>query len=92
MARFRHDAFGSGIIGAAVGYAAARSVDPGYDQAAMLLGIAAACYVAFVPQVWPQVWSFLRDRLAPHGRRGPSGPVTSLPIEAEGAERGAAAR
>jgi hypothetical protein len=63
MVRSRHDAFGGGIIGAAIGYAAARSVDPGYDQVVMLLGIAAACYVAFVPRVW----SFVRDRLAARG-------------------------
>jgi hypothetical protein len=47
MARLRHGAGGGTLIGAVVGYVAARSLDPRYDQAAMLLGVAAACCLAF---------------------------------------------
>ena len=63
MARFRHGAGGGTLIGAVVGYAAARSLDPRYDQAAVLLGVAAACCLAS----GPEVWSFLRGRLAGRG-------------------------
>jgi hypothetical protein len=63
MARLRHGASGGAVLGAAVGYAAARSVDPRYDQAVMLLGVAVACCVAF----GPEAWSFVRDRLAGRG-------------------------
>ena len=63
MARLRHGAGGGTLVGAALGYVAARSIDPRYDQGAMLLGIAAACCLAF----GPEVWSFLRDRLVARG-------------------------
>ena len=54
MVRLRHGAGGGTLIGAAIGYVAARSLDPRYDQGAMLLGITAP-------------WSFLRGRLAARG-------------------------
>jgi hypothetical protein len=60
MVRSRHGAGGGTLIGAAIGYVAARSLDPRYDQGAVLLGIAAVCCLAF----GPEVWSFLRGRLA----------------------------
>ena len=63
MVRSRRGADGGTLIGAAVGYVAARSLDPRYDQGAVLLGIAAACCLAF----GPEVWSFLRGRLAARG-------------------------
>ena len=63
MARSRHGAGGATLIGAALGYIAARSLDPRYDQGAVLLGIAAACWLAF----GPEIWSFLRARLAARG-------------------------
>jgi hypothetical protein len=59
MVRLRHGGGGT-LIGAAIGYVAARSLDPRYDQGAVLLGIAAVCCLAF----GPEVWSFLRGRLA----------------------------
>jgi hypothetical protein len=63
MVHFGHRASSGAVIGAAVGYAAARSVDPQYDQGVMLLAIAVACYVAF----GPAIRSFVRDRFAAHG-------------------------
>ena len=66
MVRFRHGAFGGGVIGAAVGYAAARSIDAQHDQAVMLLGVAVACWLAFGPAI--RIRSFVRDRLAARGR------------------------
>src|SRR3954465_13362621 len=63
MVRSRHGGGGGTLIGAAIGYVAARSLDPRYDQGAMVLGIAAACCLAF----GPEVWSFLRGRLAARG-------------------------
>jgi uncharacterized membrane protein (Fun14 family) len=63
MVRFRYGAGSGAVIGAAVGYAVARSVDPQYDQAVMLLGVMTACCFAF----GPEVWSFVRDRLAACG-------------------------
>ena len=46
MVRSRHGGGGT-LIGAAIGYVAARSLDPRYDQGAVLLGISVAC-----PVVW----------------------------------------
>ena len=63
MVRSRRGAGGGTLIGAALGYVAARSLDPRYDQAAMLLGIAVACCLAF----GPEAWSFVRGRLAGRG-------------------------
>jgi hypothetical protein len=64
MVRFGRRAGSGAVIGAAaVGYAAARSVDPQYDQGVMLLAIAVACYAAF----GPAIRSFVRDRFAAHG-------------------------
>ena len=63
MASFRHSAGGGTLVGAVIGYVAARSLDPRYDQGAMLLGIAVACCLAF----GPEVWAFLRGRLATRG-------------------------
>ena len=51
------------VVGAMVGYVAARSIDPRYDQGAVLLGIAVACCLAF----GPELWSFLRGKLAARG-------------------------
>ncbi len=59
MARFRYGAGDGTLVGAVVGYVAARSIDPQYDQGAMLLGIAVACCLVF----GPEVWSFVRGRL-----------------------------
>jgi len=63
MVRSRYGAGGGRLVGAAIGYVAARSLDPRYDQRAVLLGIAAACCLAF----GPEVWSFLRGKLAARG-------------------------
>ena len=65
MVRFRHGAFGGGVIGAAVGYAAARSIDAQYDQVVMLMGVAVGCWFAFGPGI--RIRSFVRDRLAARG-------------------------
>jgi len=63
MARSRHGAGGGTLTGAALGHVAARSLDPRYDQGAVPLGVAVACCLAF----GPEVWSFLRGRLAARG-------------------------
>ena len=63
MAGLRHGAGGGTLIGAAVGYIAARSLDPRYDQGAVLPGVAAACRLAF----GPEVHSTLRMRSIPCG-------------------------
>jgi uncharacterized membrane protein YgaE (UPF0421/DUF939 family) len=51
------------LVGAALGYVAARSIGPQYDQGTLVLGVAIACCLAF----GPNAWSFLRDRLGVRG-------------------------
>ena len=60
MVRVHHGAGGGRLVGAALGYVAARSLDPRYDEGVMLPGVAVACRLAF----GPEVWAFLRGRLA----------------------------